>query len=370
MLKRSLLVVVLALVAVPVAGQTPQSSPTGEDAVASHVAWVESLFDGRIHDLTESEIEARFDANFLSLVPPDELIVTVRQLVDVLGPLERIEQQPARADEFIGTYRAESGDMVMISLAVDPDTALIAGFFITPARLTPGKATPAVGLEASPAASPVAPDAEIDDANAQVARYREQLEAIRAVGEPVREAVLAGDDAALAPYLGPLVTSAMASKTGPDVLDGYTTRQVQMAFPEVNVVFFGQWNDREITGLMIQNEVPYAYALVADSVQESDLPSGRFRGVLSEVGLEVEIAFASAEGELSASLSIPMQGVVDVPMSDVRYLEERPIGEMVDERVIAPGGINDSYTADHAWGDHLLRLTVAVDPASGQVSGL
>jgi hypothetical protein len=46
--------------------------------VASHVAWVESLFDESIHDLTERDIEARFDDSFLSLVPPDELIATMR----------------------------------------------------------------------------------------------------------------------------------------------------------------------------------------------------------------------------------------------------------------------------------------------------
>jgi hypothetical protein len=221
MLKRSLLItVMLALAAVPAAGQTPQAPPTVEDVVVNHVAWAGSLFTGGIHDLTEREIEARFDASFLGLVPSDELIVAVRQLVDTLGSLERIEERPSRANEFIGTYRAECGAMVMISLAVDTGTALIAGFFITPAPLPPDGATPATGSEAAPLASPPAPAVVIDDANAQVIRYRGRRETIRAVGEPVRDAVLAGDDTALKPYLLPLLAGVTISTTVLEAVGG------------------------------------------------------------------------------------------------------------------------------------------------------
>jgi hypothetical protein len=132
-----------ALIAPPARAAAQPATPVDLDAtLAGHVAWVVSLFDGGAADLTPAEVEARFDANFRSLVPPAELIATIQQLADQLGPLELIEDQSSAPGEFVGIYRAESGDGVMISIALDPKTGLISGFFITPA--------------ASPVASPVA----------------------------------------------------------------------------------------------------------------------------------------------------------------------------------------------------------------------
>lgn len=128
----------------------PATPVAAEAAVADHLAWVLTLFEGAAETLTEAEVEARFAPLFLAVVPADELIATVGQLAELLGPLELLEDRSTSPGEFIGVFRSASGEGVMISFAIDPATGLIAGFFITPAPL------PSANPSASPAASPVA----------------------------------------------------------------------------------------------------------------------------------------------------------------------------------------------------------------------
>ena len=82
-----------AALAIPPARAVAQpATPVDLDAMmADHVAWVVSLFDGGAADLTPADVEARFDDNFRSLVPPEELIATIRQLAGQLGPIELVE---------------------------------------------------------------------------------------------------------------------------------------------------------------------------------------------------------------------------------------------------------------------------------------
>ena len=114
-----------------------------DTVVYEHLAWVMGLFEGDASNLTEAELETRFDRNFLSLVPPDEFISTVRQMAETLGPLVLVEDQSRHAGEFVGLFRAESGGVVMISFALDEESGLMAGFFITPAGSTAVASSPA-----------------------------------------------------------------------------------------------------------------------------------------------------------------------------------------------------------------------------------
>jgi hypothetical protein len=124
--------------------------------IDDHLAWVLSLFEGGADDLDAADLESRFDASFLRLVPPEEFIATVRQLAGAHGPLALVEEQRAETGEYLGLYRGESGEGVLIAFAVDPETGLIIGFFITPAALPAGGATPVATPRVTPAASPAA----------------------------------------------------------------------------------------------------------------------------------------------------------------------------------------------------------------------
>lgn len=225
---------------------------------------------------------------------------------------------------------------------------------------TPGAAS--ASPMATPDATPVAASPVVEDPAAQIALYEEQTAIIRDVGEPIVEAVLAGDDEAFKSQLTPDAAAMLGSISVADIVDSYTNRQVQMVFAEAGAYFFGQWNENEISGVMSQAGVPYQFALEADETQDGDLPTGTWSGSIPQAQLDISVEFSTdASGDLAATLDIPAQSVADLALSDVQYLPERPIGEQVDLRVFAPGGVSNSYTADFAWGDLLLRIAVGVD---------
>lgn len=365
--RRTLLISALAVPPARALAQ-PATPVDIESALADHVAWVVALFDGGAADLTVADVEARFDETFRAVVPPDEFIATIQQLTTQLGPIELVEDQSTETSEFIGLFRSESGDGVMISIAVDPGTGLISGFFITPAAL-PSDATPA----ASPAASPIAAGPVIDDPEAQMALHADLVAEIRAVSEPVIDAVVAGDHEALVDLVTPEVVDAFQGSTIPDVIASYTTNQLQMVFAEEQIHFFGQWNDSEISGLVVFGPVSGgpAFSLTAEEPQDGELPSGRFSGAIQPEETELSIVFGTdADGNLTAALDFPAFGVEGHELSQVAYLPERPIGEMVGESVLAHGGVNNSHRADFTWGDHLLRVSAGIDVDAGQVNAL
>src|SRR5690606_35374616 len=113
--RRTLLIA--ALIAPPARALAQPATPADLDAtLADHVAWVVSLFDGGAADLTPADVEGRFDENFRELVPPEELIATIQQLAGQLGPIELVEDQSTDPGEFVGMFRSESGDGVLISI--------------------------------------------------------------------------------------------------------------------------------------------------------------------------------------------------------------------------------------------------------------
>lgn len=370
MLKRLIVLPLVLLVAMAGFGPTmaQPATPGVHDAIEEHLAWVLGLFDGAAADLTVAEVEDHFDPLFLDVVPAEEFIATVQQLQRDLGPLELIEEQGGTAPgEFYGTFEAQSGERVMISIAVDPDSGLMAGFFITPAQA----ATPA---RSTPQASPVSNDPAgivVTDPDAQIGLHQDQVDRIRNVGEPVVEIVLSGDDAALEPLLSPDAATALESVSIAEIVASFTTDQIQMSFEEADAHFFGQWRDDVIEGVMVQGGAPIPFTLQATEPQSGDGPSGRWDGELVGAGLELSVTFgAGQEGELTATLDIPAQNVTNQPMQDVSLIAEQPIGDLVQDRVFALGGSNNSYTAEFFWGDALLRVSLAVDVETETVTAL
>lgn len=62
--------------------------------------------------------------------------------------------------------------------------------------------------------------------------------------------------------------------------------------------------------------------------------------------------------------------MTDQPLQNVSFAAEQPIGDLVQERVFGPGGVNNGYTAEYAWGDALLRVSLSIDVQAGTVVGL
>ncbi len=347
------------------------ATPDADETIDGHVQWVLDLFDGGAADLGVAEVEERFDPVFLDNVPADEFIVTIQQLAGALGPLELVDEQTnVAAGEFVGTFESQSGERVMISFAVDSVSGQIAGFFITPAEVSMAVAT---GGAATPVASPVAiepPEIVVTDPEAQIALYQEQVALIREIGEPVVEAVFVGDESVLEPLLSPEMAAALESVSIPDVIASYTTDQIQMSFAEVNAHFFGQVHDGIIEGVMIQGG-PIPFTLQATEPQPDQWPSGRWVGELLGTGLRISVVFdINDAGNLSAKLDIPAQNLTAHPLQNVWFRAEQPIGDLVQSQAFAPGAPNNGYTADYAWGDAMIRVTLGVDVTTGTVAAL
>ena len=138
-------------------GVTAQSStPDVDTAIDDHLTWVLNVFEGGAAELMIAEAEEHLDPAFLDVVPADEFLASVQEIAPLLGPLELVEEQREGLDEgeFIGVFEAESGDFVTIAFAVDPESQLIAGFFIAPAENPVLAATPIVRPATPPVASP------------------------------------------------------------------------------------------------------------------------------------------------------------------------------------------------------------------------
>ncbi len=373
-MKSRVFVLMLALAVVPSMLEAAAQPATPGDAgltVDDHLAWVLALFDGEAATLSERDVEAHFHTSFLELVSPEEFITTIRQLAGELGPLTLAEDRGTSPNEFVGLFRAASGDGVMISFAIDPESGLMVGFFVTPAPLPDSGATPTGAPGSTPVASPVAMNPVVDDPAAQITQYSELSAIVRSTGVSAVAAVIAGDETALAPLLTAEMATALEQVRVEDILASYTSDQVQMVFAEAGAVFFGQWDGERIDGVMVQGGVPYPFSLVAAGSQGGDLPTGDWSGTIQQAQLDIGVSFGTGDrGELTAALDIPAQGVEDHPLADVAYLPERSLGDLVDERVFVPGGINTSYTADYAWGDALLRIAAGVDIDSGLVTSL
>lgn len=379
MLRRLFLTsLILMLASTSTAGTFAQTATPGADPVTEdHLEWILGLFDGDAVDLTEADVEARFDQAFLDSVPAGELIATVQTLATQLGPLTQVDDQSREPGEFVGVFEAESGDHVMIAIAVDPESGLMSAFFVAPAEAPAPAATPAATPDASsmasPAASPVAASPLVDDPEAQMALHDDLVADIRAVSDPVIDAVLAGDHETLLEYVSPEIADVFQGVTIAEVTAGYTSNQVQLVFPEEGAYLFGQWNETGIQGVVIfgvgDGAVPFE--LQPEEPQDGDQPSGRFSGAMYPAQAELSVEFSTdTDGSLAATLDIPALGAEDQELADVQYLGERPIGELVDESVLAHGGVNTLHRADFAWGDHLLRVSVAVDVDSQQVISL
>lgn len=232
---------------------------------------------------------------------------------------------------------------------------------LPPGSILAAAQTPEASPDASPAASLV-----VDD---QVAHYAELQATIRAVGEPAMQELLAGDPA-LWDRLSLGLADALGDASIADLVDAFVTDQLSMTYTDAGTSFFGQWAGDVFAGTMLQGAaLPFTFRAVEP--QEGDLPTGRWEGELTGLGLQMSLEFGIDDaGNLTATLSIPTQDVQDAPLDDVAYVAEQPVGDLVDERVFAPSAEGGSYTVDHQWGDALLRVIVGVNAISDNVASL
>lgn len=332
-----------------------------EGALREHLRWFIDALNEPDQVLTPDEVEAHFTPDFLAQVPPEQVIDTVGQLRDILGRVE-IGRIAAASDETQAGVQltGSTGVAVRLTMWVDPATSLIGGLLIEPDTSGSREAT----AEATVVASPVAAEAPAPAMADVLPAYQDAVAALRERGRAVAEAVLTGDDAAFAKLVTPEVAAALGDAPASDLLARIETNIVHMEMPEFGVVFDGHVTREEISGYFHQAG-PGAFSLRPEETQERDVPAGTWTGAIFAGGgrLPIEVSFSGAAEALEATLSIPSQGVEDVPLSNVRFDARHPAGERVEERALPLGTAtaNDLWSGGYEWGPTELVMNVSID---------
>ena len=224
--------------------------------------------------------------------------------------------------------------------------------------------TPALSLfaqSATPAATPAAiPPPVTSDV---VPAWQGAQDALRQLGEAASQAFWDFDVESLLATADPLMTVALQGGLDLEIfLEGYTQNQIQFAFHEAGVWFFGQYSPENIGGIFSQSG-PIYWEVTPEESQSADYPTGRWTGIVGPgvVNLEIELEFSGEAESLEVNLSIPGQMLEDHPMSDVVFAAEMPIGDVIDTRVMPLGASEnnfDFYAEQYEWGNHSLMLQI------------
>lgn len=243
--------------------------------------------------------------------------------------------------------------------------SLVAGAALSYAR-TGSTQTPAVSPPSTPSGTPVASSAAFDPLSLSIEdvlpRYEERVVELRALGRHALDLFFAGKDDDLRTLLAPAALEAFANQSSADILASLQTNRLQFAWPEVGAFWDASFTGGdEMTGFFDQGTVT-TFTLTAESAQNPGQPTGRWTGMIDGVGIEFSVEFAGPADELSATLDIPAQQIVDQPLANVAFAPERPIDERVEERALPYGSATDGYVSVFAWGDAFVTTQLVIDP--------
>lgn len=375
-LSRRTFVVAAALaagVAIPI-GSSAQSELDAipEGALRDHAAWFIRVLGDPEYDLSEGEVAEHFSSAFLAQVPADQVMMTVEQLQPLLGEITigriaKASDETQAGIQLIG----DTGVRMFLTLWIDPGDGLISGMLIEPEKV---EATPLATASASAMASPVVV-ARIPGMDEILPAYEDARDQLLSQGRDLVEALLVGDEAATESHIGPNALALPGETFVGDflvLLDNLQTNIVHMEFPEVGAVFDGHVGGGEASGFFHQGG-PAFFALTAEEPQAGEVPNGLWKGRIDAGGgqLPIEVDFSGQADAFKASLSIPSQNLYDHPLTNVEFEQERPIGDLSQERALPMGQAtnNHSYSAAYAWGASELVISASFD-GDGLVTGL
>lgn len=334
-----------------------------EGALREQVRWFIGVLNALDAPLTVEEVEAHFTPAFLRQVPAGQVVASVEGLKPALGTVTVERISSGTTDQEAGVLLVgATGVRVRLSVWLDPSSGLIDGLSIEPD--TAAGAPAATALASPPAATPGgAPPPTTADI---LPAYRDASEALFAQGRDLTAAFLAGDDAAVTGAFSDAVSALLAGFSAEETIASLTTNIISFAIAEVRAFFAGHYTPEEISGQFHQG-TPAAFRLEPDASQDGDVPTGSWTGdiIIGAYTLGIEVTFTGTADTLGATISIPEQGVRDLPLADVRFEKERPLGDLLDERALpmGPSVGTSSYGALYPWGDAMLAINSAFDEA-------
>jgi hypothetical protein len=338
----------------------------------NQVEWILGLLNDPDVEIVEDEVAEHFNEDFLAEVPAGQMVQIVESLraelrgITVTGIEVAPDGHQAQVDVLGNT-----GVAVRMFVVVEPGSGLISGILFQPGEAS-ARGEQATPVAATPMASPVV-TAEAPPTTAEIlADYQVAVEELTAVGRAVTDAVLSGDEETFRSMLSESAAGVLGDSSVQELMTELTEDIVSFSFAEVGAFFAGRFTGDEISGYFHQG-TPAAFRLRAEEPQSGNAPTGLWTGdiIIGSFTLSIEVTFTGTAADLSASISIPEQGLFDHPLTDVRFDAERPIGALMDERALpmGPSMGTSSYGAVYEWGDMLLAINSGFD-ADNMVMGM
>jgi murein DD-endopeptidase MepM/ murein hydrolase activator NlpD len=378
------LLIAMTLALLPVAAaplvsaqSTPVASPESSEAMlpdsplGDQIGWVIGAANGDVNVTDPAVISAHFSPEFLESYGLPGLIGFAYGLVRTYSPVTidsvTVDDSGTSA---ITMLTAADGTPLQFSLSVDPVSGLITALEIVPVTDAVGAipaASPIASPEASPQASPVAgitapPTwAEIGD------EYTTAVSGIQASGQQAVDAFLAQDSTALTGMFAEDLQSQVPAGVFEATYTNLTTNRISMESTEFGAKLDAHVEPNLMQGYFYQG-VLTTFELKPDTAQESLVPAGRWSGSLGDGALEFSITFAGSADALTATLDVPVQGIADSPLANVEFEAERPIGELLDERIQPLGDMSNLYAAEYQWGSLMLVFSATQDGKGAMLS--
>lgn len=250
-------------------------------------------------------------------------------------------------------------------------TGSVAALGLTP--LIARAAQPSASTEATPSASPAANAHPLPTTAEILPEYQELSASIQSLGQSVLNPLLEGDSTPLEAALSPEVKASLATVNFSELIATLERDQVRFSFAEVGAHFAGSVSDGLISGFFQQagtrdtftltpksgdpgtSGTPIASSTTAEATPVTPLyPTGTWSGQLTLLQIPFDVTFSGTANAPIATLTIAPQGITDVPLSDVAFYPEAPIGELASERAIPLQPDFHIYSQVRDWaGSHI-----------------
>ena len=236
--------------------------------------------------------------------------------------------------------------------------------------------------QGTPAASPMAsPEAMmLPQRYSDVAQeYDELTSRLLEEGRAAVDALVQGDIDQLHANFSPEMQAVISADQMGALLATYTVDQVHFEVPTYPLVFDAQVSGDTMSGFLqsggltpftVQREVgtpvasptagtPALEAVLAGTwTSAAQLPDGS--------DLAIELTF-SGDGQ-QGTMSIPDQNVIRIPLANIAFHSEQPLGERTTDRAVPLSPRQRIYWARYDWGGRGMTITVGFDDAGTIVS--
>ena len=235
-----------------------------------------------------------------------------------------------------------------------------------------GAVATATGTPVAPAATPVAEPVvnSYEEVGPAYDAARDQI--LRGGREDV-DLLLAGKTSALVDRFDPSLKDLISEAQLRELIPNLESDRVHFELPQFGAIFDGHLSGNTIEGFYTQGATISFGLQKLDTATPSPITplDGRWEGqiVTGAENLDIGVSFTTVDGDPQATLDVPQQQLHDLPLSNVSFRPNVPLGDLESEQSLPLEPNIHSYTAHYAWGGVTIGITFVFD-ADGAIIGL